>query len=162
MFEEEYEAAKKAGFSCHLVSFEALEKGDGEAAVRRVRQAETRTPMLYEGGCCGTSLTGTSKARFRRLQKRGYDLRVSAEAYAQAHYLPMAYPSCASTGESVAPLLIASWTVAKGEAPTATSRPKGKSASPDKPMRQRRQARAKARPVMEDGAPFPDGKGVGG
>jgi hypothetical protein len=89
VYAAEYAAAQASGFSCGLVSFEGL-TGDGEFARRAGGPGgDQRVAGWYRGWM----LRGEQYARlFAAMAERGIDLVVTPEAYAQAHYLPEAYP----------------------------------------------------------------------
>ncbi|MEL6253125.1 MAG: hypothetical protein AAFR87_14030 [Bacteroidota bacterium] len=48
-YEEELQAARKAGFDFSLMSFEELAEGNLAKSLRHVRAAEHRTPSIYRG-----------------------------------------------------------------------------------------------------------------
>jgi len=89
VYAAEYAAARACGFSCGLVSFEGLAGGEdfGKRAGGPVEGE--RVAGWYRGWM----LRGEQYARlFAAMAERGIDLVVTPEAYAQAHYLPEAYP----------------------------------------------------------------------
>jgi ATP-grasp domain, R2K clade family 3 len=86
----EFDAARRCGFPCGLLSFESLTRGEAEFArwAGRPREGE-RVAGWYRGWM----LRGEQYARlFAAMGERGIDLVVTPDAYAQAHYLPEALP----------------------------------------------------------------------
>lgn len=96
VYSAEYAAARAAGFSCGLVSFEGLVSGDAGFARRAGGpDGSGRVAGWYRGWM----LRGEQYARlFAGMAERGIDLVVTPEAYAQAHNLPEAYPLSAGGG----------------------------------------------------------------
>ena len=93
VYASEHAAARAAGFPCGLVSFEGLV--NGEAAFER-RAGGPDDGERVAGWYRGWMLRGEQYARlFAAMAERGIDLVVTPEAYAQAHYLPLAYPMVA-------------------------------------------------------------------
>jgi hypothetical protein len=106
LYEREVEAAREAGFVCHLIGFEDFIDGLEEAALEFVPAARGEL-LLYRGFMFRES-------EYRRLEvalgERGYALFTKPDAYAEAHYLPNHYskiahltaPTAWSEGEDLA------------------------------------------------------------
>lgn len=89
MYAAEFAAAREAGFSCGLVSFERLTGGEEFARWAGGPGAGERVAGWYRGWM----LRGEQYARlFAAMAEQGIDLVVTPEAYAQAHHLPEAFP----------------------------------------------------------------------
>lgn len=88
-FAAEYVAARAAGFRCSLYELESLRAGDLRNAFRRCPPAPTPdTPLVYRGWM----LSDTHYTRlYDALRQRGYRPITAPDAYAEAHYLPLAY-----------------------------------------------------------------------
>jgi ATP-grasp domain, R2K clade family 3 len=96
----EFQAARDAGFSCQLYELEALRAQDVRAALKACRPApQPDTPILYRGWM----LRDTHYADlYAGLIDRGYRPLTTPAAYAEAHYLPLAYEKLrGATPESV-------------------------------------------------------------
>lgn len=88
-YEAEYDAARAAGFSCALYELEALRAGDLRASLRRCPAAPAAgEPLLYRGWMLSDTLYATL---YEALGQRGYLPLTPPAAYAEAHYLPLAY-----------------------------------------------------------------------
>lgn len=97
-FEREQIAAKAAGFSTALLSFEALESGDMRDCLRRIKPFEQEETALYRGWMLRPE---QYRDLFGALLKRNVRLLTSPEAYQHCHYLPESYNRIASvTAES--------------------------------------------------------------
>lgn len=91
-FAEERTAALAAGFEAQLYSHEAVVAGDVARAVRGCRPTERPVPAVLRGWM----LTGDQYAAlYGSLGDRGYLVVNDPAAYAEAHYLPLAYPKLA-------------------------------------------------------------------
>ena len=89
VYAAEFAAAREAGFTCGLVSFEGLTRGGDFARRAGGPGGGERVVGWYRGWM----LRGEQYARLIAVMaERGIDLAVTPEAYAQAHYLPEAYP----------------------------------------------------------------------
>ncbi|MBC8143381.1 MAG: ATP-grasp domain-containing protein [Armatimonadetes bacterium] len=100
-FEAEATAAQNAGFAVVLFSLERLREGNAASAVAATGDAPTaNTPILHRGWML---MPAEYAALFDVLrERRGYQMVVSPDAYAEAHYLPNAYAHLAGlTPESV-------------------------------------------------------------
>jgi hypothetical protein len=89
-FREERDAAAAAGFEVVLYSHEHLLEGNGARAVSQVPMRHgPSSPCVMRGWMI-------SEAQYALLHSqiatRGYELINTAAAYAEAHYLPLAYP----------------------------------------------------------------------
>jgi hypothetical protein len=89
-YASEYQAAQAAGFSCCLYELEALRGGDLRTALRHCPPAATpETLLVYRGWMLSdTDYTALHSG----LSERGYRPLTPPTAYAEAHYLPLAYP----------------------------------------------------------------------
>ncbi|HEX8915419.1 MAG TPA: ATP-grasp domain-containing protein [Humisphaera sp.] len=98
-FAEERSAALAAGFDVRLYSHEAVVAGDLARAVGACPPVDGGVAAVLRGWM----LTDAQYGRlFAALADRGYRLVNDPDAYAEAHYLPRAYPKLAGeTPESV-------------------------------------------------------------
>lgn len=87
-YREERDAAVAAGFAVALFDHERLAEGDADRAARAIRPADRRTDCWMRGWMVSGSQYGALEAALRA---KGYRLIVDADAYAEAHYLPLAY-----------------------------------------------------------------------
>jgi hypothetical protein len=91
-FSFEGEAATGAGFTYLLFDFDALREGEITHAFRKIPKTENQTALLYRGWM----LSDTHYAQMETaLNSKGYQLFNSTSDYAEAHYLPNAYPKLA-------------------------------------------------------------------
>jgi len=82
-------AARRAGFECELVSYEALvNDGDAAAAVRRVAERSSAEPAIYRGWMLRPS---DYAALYAALQERGITLINDPDSYRSCHELPASY-----------------------------------------------------------------------
>jgi hypothetical protein len=88
-YRDEYEAALAVGFKCHLYSHEELLAGKGDRAVRLVDVRDSLTPCLMRGWMISEKQYALLDGALRQ---RGLALMNDSQAYAEAHYLPRAYP----------------------------------------------------------------------
>jgi hypothetical protein len=89
-YADEAQAARDAGLSYHLISYEQLvHEHDAAAAVRRVPRAEAPELAIYRGWMLRAS---DYQALYGALRARGLELINSPPAYRTCHYLPESYP----------------------------------------------------------------------
>ncbi|MEK0447925.1 MAG: hypothetical protein RL088_193 [Verrucomicrobiota bacterium] len=87
----EFEAAANAGFRCALFSLEALRAGDARSSLAPCAVAtESGEWLTHRCWMMSDSLYATLHAGLVEL---GYAPQVSPDAYAEAHYLPLAFTS---------------------------------------------------------------------
>lgn len=88
MYAEEYKAAKSASLDISLISFEDLQKGETQSALKRVGQHPDMEMAIYRGWM----LKPAEYARFYTgLLDRNIQLINSPVQYKYAHYLPENY-----------------------------------------------------------------------
>lgn len=86
----EYQAATAAGFACELYDVDRLREGNAPAALEQcARAAEPSEAILHRGWMLRCWAYGSLH---RELLALGYQPVVSPVQYAEAHYLPNAYP----------------------------------------------------------------------
>jgi ATP-grasp domain, R2K clade family 3 len=91
-FSFEGESATSAGFNFLLFDFDALREGEIAHAFRKIPKTKEPIILLYRGWM----LSDTHYAQMETaLKDKGYDLLNSTNDYAEAHYLPNAYPKIA-------------------------------------------------------------------
>jgi len=89
-YQTEFEAARGAGFGCELYNLEDLRAGDATEATKYCGMAsQSGEPIIYRGWMMSEAFYA---ALFGSLVARGYQPVTTPEQYAQAHYLPNAYP----------------------------------------------------------------------
>jgi hypothetical protein len=89
-YQTEFEAASGIGFGCELYSLEDLRAGDAVLATRRCTTAPRQNePIIYRGWMMSDSLYAML---FAALVAKGHRPITTPAQYAQAHYLPNAYP----------------------------------------------------------------------
>jgi hypothetical protein len=89
-FAGEWQAASAAGFTCELYDVDRLREGNAPEALRDCAPAmEEGEAILHRGWMLRCWAYGSLH---RELMGRGYQPVVSPEQYAEAHYLPNAYP----------------------------------------------------------------------
>jgi ATP-grasp domain, R2K clade family 3 len=89
-YEIEYQAAQAAGFTCKLYELEALRHNDLRNALRYCPPAAVEQALLvYRGWMVSDTHYA---ALYNALIAKGYQPITTPEAYAEAHYLPLAYP----------------------------------------------------------------------
>lgn len=89
-YQVEFDAAGEAGFEREVYSLEDLRAGDAALALKCCRDASAhREAILHRGWMMSDVLY---KLLFESLVAKGYQPVVTPEQYAQAHYLPNAYP----------------------------------------------------------------------
>jgi hypothetical protein len=90
-FEREFVAAKRFGFDCALVDFEALvNEKSPESAVRRIPSQPVPRLGIYRGWMLKPSVYGQL---FDALQVRGVQLINDLAAYRHGHHFPESYPT---------------------------------------------------------------------
>ena len=87
-FAEEFAAASAAGFACATIDHEYLTE-DVERAVRRIKPGEGEAACWLRGWMVSGRQYSDLEAA---LLARGHRLIVDSAGYAEAHYLPLAYP----------------------------------------------------------------------
>jgi len=99
-YQTEFDAARDAGFGCEVYSLEDLRSGDAIEATKYCGMAlESNEPIVYRGWMMSEDLY---TALFDALVTKGYRSITTPMQYAQAHYLPNAYPFLKGrTSESV-------------------------------------------------------------
>ena len=88
MYAEEYQAARKQSIVCELLSFEALRKGDTDAALKRIKASEALEPAIYRGWMLRPQVY---QVLYDALLAKKIQLINSPEEYRFAHYLPENY-----------------------------------------------------------------------
>ncbi len=88
MYAEEYNAAKQALYATALISFEALKKGEVEAAVSRIRPNETLEMGIYRGWMLKPK---QYQLLYDALLEKNIKLINSPSEYQFCHYLPDNY-----------------------------------------------------------------------
>lgn len=88
-FATEFEAARAIGFSTALYSHEDIVDGNGSDALARVPATSDPSPIILRGWMLTADQYQTLHDS---LIAKGYAPVTSPDAYAQAHYLPLAYP----------------------------------------------------------------------
>jgi hypothetical protein len=89
-YENEFQAAGEAGFVREVYSLEDLRAGDVRGALQRCETAaRDDESILHRGWMMSDTLYGEL---FEGLRGKGYQPVTNPEQYAQAHYLPYAYP----------------------------------------------------------------------
>ncbi len=89
-YEAEYAAAQTAGFVCSLYELESLRNNDLRTALKHCRPAtEPNEVMIYRGWMVSDTQYETL---YNGLVERSYQPLTRPAAYAEAHYLPRAYP----------------------------------------------------------------------
>lgn len=89
-YQTEFDAAIGAGFECEVYSLEEVRAGDIAQATRFCAQASSDGEIIvHRGWMMSDSLYA---ALFTALTAKGYRPVTTPEQYAQAHYLPNAYP----------------------------------------------------------------------
>src|SRR5688572_3422037 len=89
-YQTEFDAAVRAGFECEVYSLEDLRAGDVALATRLCAPASTHGEVImHRGWMMSDSLYA---ALFTALTEKGYRPVTTPEQYAEAHYLPNAYP----------------------------------------------------------------------
>lgn len=88
MYAEEYKAAKDAGFTTKLISFEALQKGNAKLALKRVSYMDSPTLAIYRGWMLKPR---QYQMFYELLKERNIALINSPEEYQFCHYLPDNY-----------------------------------------------------------------------
>jgi hypothetical protein len=89
-FEEEAAAASSAGFEVGFYSLEDLRAGDAEQAVSALAPTPSAGIGILHRGWMMTDVHYTQLCS--ALRKKGYTPAINPEQYAEAHYLPSAYP----------------------------------------------------------------------
>lgn len=89
-YEIEYAAAQAAGFRCSLYELESLRRNDLRSALKHCRTAtEPNETIVYRGWM-------VSDVHYASLHEgltvRGFQPLAAPDEYAEAHYLPLAYP----------------------------------------------------------------------
>jgi hypothetical protein len=88
-YRQEADAARRVGFDCSLVSFEALvDDRDAATATRRVAPAEASEIALYRGWMLRPE---SYAALYGALHTKGLTLVNTPEQYRHCHYLPASY-----------------------------------------------------------------------
>ncbi len=99
-YEFEVDAARRAGFTCEFYNLETLRSGDATGACANLDNADATNHDILHRGWMMSELLYTQL--HSELARKGYNLIVTPEQYAEAHYLPNAYPHIAKeTAESV-------------------------------------------------------------
>lgn len=89
-FQDEFDAAIRAGFTCELYSLEDLRVGDAGLATQRCAPpASDAQTILLRGWMMSDRLYSSL---YEALVTKGYQPITNPEQYSQAHYLPNAYP----------------------------------------------------------------------
>jgi len=89
-YEAEFNAAREAGFKCELYSLEDLRGGDAAQATRLCPIASQNEEAIIHRGWMMSD--GLYSSLFGTLVAKGYCPVTTPEQYAEAHYLPNAYP----------------------------------------------------------------------
>jgi hypothetical protein len=89
-YENEFGAAGDAGFECELYSLEDLRGGEATTAIRLCSAASQEGELVIHRGWMMSDTLYT--ALFNALADKGYRLAATPGQYAEAHYLPNAYP----------------------------------------------------------------------
>jgi len=88
MYAAEYKAAKQQFIPTSLISFEALKKGNVEAALRRVKPYEEKGTAIYRGWM----LTPNQyEMLYTALLEKKIELINNPSEYKFCHYLPESY-----------------------------------------------------------------------
>lgn len=90
LYTEEYEAAKAAGFTCALLSFEHLKKGAIDKALKQVKATDTKTIAIYRGWMLKPL---QYEQLYTALLEKNIQLVNNPEEYRFCHYLPENYPT---------------------------------------------------------------------
>ena len=88
-YEKEFDAAGEVGFQREVYGLESLRDGDVTGALQRVEPGAGDEEILHRGWMMSDTLY---RALFDGLRSKGYRPITNPEQYAQAHYLPYAYP----------------------------------------------------------------------
>ncbi|MDB6028220.1 MAG: putative rane protein [Verrucomicrobiales bacterium] len=92
-YESEVDAARQVGFACDFYNLEVLSEGDAARALATCAEPESPAqPILYRGWMMSDTLYAQLYAE---LVRKGYAPVTRPEVYAEAHYLPNAYPHLA-------------------------------------------------------------------
>jgi hypothetical protein len=88
-YQDEADAARRAGLDVSLVSFEMLvEDGDATGAVRRITGSDEAGTALYRGWMLSVEHYA---ALYEALEARGFRLVNAPEQYRHCHHLPASY-----------------------------------------------------------------------
>lgn len=88
MYAEEYKAAKQHFIPTSLISFEALKKGNVDAALKRVQASEEKVQGIYRGWMLRPE---QYKQLYEALLEKNIELINKPDEYKFCHYLPENY-----------------------------------------------------------------------
>lgn len=88
-YEREFAAARAANLTVELINFEALARGEGASAVRRVKPSDSEEIVVYRGWMLKPDVYAQF---FAALKAKNLVLINSPQAYRHCHYLPESLP----------------------------------------------------------------------